>query len=117
MNEARQGARTVWASRLLCVIGWYFSLFGVGALALFSMSRAGDGTQVMVSQRMFALSVALTVAYIHVAWSLRAGSRWARLVAFPMAIAPFALDGIAAVIGVVAFVLLIRAWSERHNDA
>jgi nicotinamide riboside transporter PnuC len=70
----------------------------------------------MVSQRVFALSVAQTVAYIHVAWSLRAGKRWARWVAFPVAIAPAALDGIAAVLGVVAFVLLTRAWSERHSE-
>ena len=118
MSAASQGVRTIWASRLLCAIGWYFAILGVGALALFLMSQRGDGTNTLVSQRMFALSVALTVAYIHVAWSLRAGKRWARLAAFPLAIAPAALaDVVVTVLGVVTFALLVLAWPERQNDA
>ena len=119
MNHASVGTRTLWASRLLCAIGWYFAAAAAGFLGVFFMSRAGDGSQVPVSQQMFAILVALTVAYNYTAWSLQAGKRWARLAAFPMALLAAAdiTDPFSTALGVGTLVLLVLAWRERPNDA
>ena len=84
---------------------------------MFFMSHAGDGSQVLVSQQAFAIAVALTVAYNYAAWSLKAGKRWARFAAFPMAAAATLADPLATVLGVVTFAVLVFAWRERENDA